>query len=104
MKTISIAKSKQTFTIGLASIAAGAFMGALILAPMSAGADDDDEDNFGPRVQVIEETTPMYLLIDDSGVATEFTLVSNGHGRVLTLVEDANGKSPFTSDADEDDD
>ena len=104
MKTISIANSKQTLTIALASIFAGAFMGALILAPMSAGADDDDDGNFGSPVQVIEETTPMYLLIDDRGVATEFTLVSNGQGQVLTLVEDANVKSTDPRGADEDDD
>ena len=104
MKTISIANSKQTLTIALASLAAGAFMGALILAPTNAGADDDDDNgNFG-HVQLIEEPAPMYLLIDDSGVATEFTLVNNGQGQVLTLVEDANVKSTFTSDADEDDD
>ena len=85
-KALNIGDSRKTVAIMLA----GAIMGALLLGPIATFADPGDDDDDNRRVMTTT-TIPNFMLLDRDGNPLEFTLIENGVGKVLTLVEKRRG-------------
>ena len=94
-KVLNLGDPRKTIAIMLA----GAFMGALLLGPIASFADHDDDDK-PYRYEI--NTTSNFMLLDRDGKPVEFTLVENGVGKVLTLVEE--GRGPVYRELGDDDD
>ena len=101
MQVLNLKNTGKSLTL----LAAGALMATLIAVPLAgnASANDDGLDD-GEVVITVESTTPTFTLVDRDGNAVDFTLINNGVGQVLTLVEDVNEISnPFPDDESGDD-
>ena len=96
-KALNIGDPRKTIAIMLV----GAIMGALLLGPIATFADDEDDDD---NRREITTTIPNFMLLDRDGKALEFTLIENGVGKVLTLVEKGPGPDYVNSPNNDDDD
>lgn len=95
MQTLTLKNTWKNLTL----IAAGALMATMIAVPLSGSASANDDDDDDHIVITVEPTTPSFTLVDGDGNAVEFTLINNGVGQVLTLVEDSNDLgNPFADD------
>ena len=75
MKSLNL--GNITKTLGL--ISAGAMLGIFLLAPLSASATHDDDDNLNrPR----QEAQVVFVLPSTNGQNFTFTLVENGTGEL----------------------
>ncbi len=95
-KALNIGDPRKTIAIMLV----GAIMGALLVGPIATFADDEDDDNR----REITTTIPNFMLLDRDGNALEFTLIENGVGKVLTLVEKGPGPDYLNPPNNDDDD
>ncbi len=77
MKTLKLNNLMRNLTL----IGAGAFMATLVVLPITTNAADDEPY----RPEVVPGAT--YILGASDGTSAVFTLVENGGGMVLTLVE-----------------
>ena len=93
MKTLSLGNITRTISL----LSAGALLGVFLLAPLSAGAsDDDDEPNISGK-----ETPAVFVLQSTNGQSFTFQLIENGGGELeFTHVPPA----PQVFDVDDNDD
>ena len=97
-KALNIGDLRKT----VATLVVGAFIGALLLGPIATFADDDEKPyNVYDKITTTNPA-PNFMLLDRDGKPVEFTIVENGVGKVLTLVE--KGRRPVYRNRPDDDD